>query len=419
MPIDLTYISKRNSAFPTQIVEVAGGFKFIALKLSVKDKNASKNILYLHVNRLNRKCYVGITIMSARMRWANGTAYRAQRGFGSSIRVHGWESYDSYILAFGDDRASLNQAEQIAIASIGGHKSKHNYNQSPGGDYVADNGIPVCAINLRTQETIQFASGSDAARALGIHDSDSVTAVTRGENLSCGDWWFRLVSDTKSKPPLLWGKDLRTSKVRDYFGKKVVGIHFLTGEKRTFNTVNEAAHELDLHPSAISQVARGVNASSGDWWFKFDGDEQDIPKVYGHALTRLKRDVEVFAFNLKTGERRIFKNNLTAETELNLYVGAVSGIITGNRTSAKNWWFSHNVDAIPPKVFKGALVAIARSKSVIATCIETGVELHFDSALAAGEKLGMSRAAISKSIKADGKAVKGYSFRFKNKTNLD
>lgn len=414
MPIDLTHISIRNANIPRQIVEVAGGYKFVALKLSTKIRNTSRNIVYLHVNKINKKCYVGITIMSARMRWAKGAAYRAQRGFGSAIRVHGWEAYDSYILAYADDRDSLNEAERTAILAIGSHKSKHNYNQSPGGDYVADNGVPVIAVNLRTQETIHFDSGSEAARVLGISDSDSVTAITRGENLSCGDWWFRLADDEISHPPKLWGKALRTSKVREYFGKKVIAFHFQTNEKRVFNTVSDAAIALDIQPSAISQVARGVSTSADNWWFKYEGDEREMPEIYGHELTRLKRDVTVYAFNLESSERLEFRNNLVAETELNLYVGAVSGVIIGSRTSAGGWWFSHDSNAVPPKIFKGALVAIARSKAVIATCIATGIEAIYESALAAANDLGMSRAAISKSIKADGKPTKGYSFRFKN-----
>jgi hypothetical protein len=411
-PIDLTHISSTNTGLATKVVEVAGGFKFVVLDLSVAARNKSRNIVYLHVNKINKRCYIGITIMTARMRWARGVAYRQQRRFGAAIRTYGWDAYDSYILAFAEDRKDLSRAECEAIKAIGGHKSKHNYNLTPGGDFVADNGVPVVAVNLRTKETINFESGSEAARALGIPDSDSVTAVTRGENRSCGDWWFRLADDKKSKPPEVWGKALRTSKVRDHFGKKVIAIHFQTKETRIFDTVSDAAIALDVQPSAISQVARGVNFSAGEWWFKYEDNDQDMPAIYGSELTRLKRDVAVYAFNLTTKQRLEFRNNLAAETALNLYVGAVSGVIMGGRTSAGDWWFSNDKDATPPTVFKSALVALARSKAVIATCVETGLKSEYASALDAGKALGMSRAAISKSIKAQGKPVKGYSFQF-------
>ena len=60
------------------------------------------------------------------------------------------------------------------------------------------------------------------------------------------------------------------------------------------------------------------------------------------------------------------------------------------------------------------LVAIARSKAVIASNIETGVETKFESAKAAGETLGVHRSAISQIISGKSKSAKGYSFRFED-----
>jgi hypothetical protein len=57
------------------------------------------------------------------------------------------------------------------------------------------------------------------------------------------------------------------------------------------------------------------------------------------------------------------------------------------------------------------LVAKARSKAVIATNLISGKSIQYESAKVAAEKLGMSRAAISKSIKSGSKPAKGYSFK--------
>ena len=60
------------------------------------------------------------------------------------------------------------------------------------------------------------------------------------------------------------------------------------------------------------------------------------------------------------------------------------------------------------------LVAIARSKAVIATRIETGIEARFESAKSAGEALGVHRSAISQVIKGKSKSAKGFTFRFES-----
>jgi hypothetical protein len=82
------------------------------------------------------------------------------------------------------------------------------------------------------------------------------------------------------------------------------------------------------------------------------------------------------------------------------------------RTSAAGWWFTYDPAESPPTAYKGALVALARSKPVIATDIAAGTEQTYPSAKAASEALGVSRAGISKAIKGELGAVKGYRFRF-------
>jgi len=57
--------------------------------------------------------------MKAGDRWGGGIPYRNNRRFGNAIQAHGWESFDSYILAFAEDRETLNIAEIQAIVAAG------------------------------------------------------------------------------------------------------------------------------------------------------------------------------------------------------------------------------------------------------------------------------------------------------------
>jgi hypothetical protein len=68
--------------------------------------------------------------------------------------------------------------------------------------------------------------------------------------------------------------------------------------------------------------------------------------------------------------------------------------------------------AMPPKELKGALVAKARSKPVVAVDLATGGEQEYPNAKTAAAALDVSRAAISRVIKGQLKAVKGFGFRF-------
>ena len=119
---------------------------------------------------------------------------------------------------------------------------------------------------------------------------------------------------------------------------------------------------------------------------------------------------------MKTGEVRIFRNNFDAEQELGLYDGAVSGVVSGGRTTAglrggEAWWFTQDSKAKPPTEFGNRLVAKARSKAIIATNKKTGIEIYFESAKAAYQEIGVHRSTISTAIKKN-KPASGYFFRF-------
>lgn len=414
MPIDFFGLSKKNKELPKQAVAVMNGAVFLALDLAKDKLLKSSNILYLHVQRESLRCYVGITVMTAQMRWGTGNPYRNNPRFGNAIKKYGWDSFDSYVLAFGEDRASLEDAEKKAIAHAGGHKTRFTYNLSPGGDVVSDTGKPVFGVRLETGEEFEFKSSAEAARELGLGDPDRPATVARGLTKSTGGWWFRFADDHEAKPPVLWGNAKRTAVIRKLMAKRVIAINLKTGEERTFESTSEAGQALNMEQSAVVMVARGRILSSKDWWFKYEGSNQHPPEKYGSAVSREKRDRKVYATNLTSGEKAAFRNCTVTDLELCLHKGASAAVCSKERASAGGWWFSYNEHESPPEMFGNKLVAKARSKSVIAINLETLEERVFESAKEAGEALGMCRSAISQVIAGKKRASKGYVFKFRD-----
>ena len=411
-PIEFTHLSKLNDLYPKKTVILANGAKFVYLDLPQKDKLNAANVLYLHINRDTLKCYIGITIMKAGDRWGAGTPYRNNRHFGNAIQAHGWEKFESYILAFAENREALNIAEAQAIAAAGGHKSKFTYNISPGGDIVAENDKAIVGIFLPTGKVFDFKSGADAARKLGLGSVDYPMNVARGEMLSVKDWWFRFKDDATSMPPALWGESLRLQKMREINSKPLVGINYKTKEVRYFPTQQVAADELGVNQSEVCAVASGNLHSTGGWWFRYEEDkDRPMPTLFGTLATRQKRDKKVYAVHLKTGMKHEFPNCTLADHNLEIHVGAAASVASGGRVSSHDWWFTYDPSQKPPNAYKWDLVAIARSKAVIAENIEDGSLLRFDSAKSAAEALSISRSMISMIIKGKRKSAKGYTFR--------
>ena len=409
--ISYFHLSKKNKKYTAQIVEVANGVQFQALLLSKEEISKAANVLYIHINSQNKKCYVGITEQEAWKRWFSGMAYRNNRRFGAAIKKYEWDQFDSYILAFGDSRESLNQVEKEAIAAAGGHKSKHTYNLSPGGDMVAENDIPIIGVNLETGESQKFKSGSNAARKIGLKSTDMPMAVARGERTSVANWWFRYEADVDKLPPTIWGNKLRILEVQKKQSKNLIATSFKTKEQRRYKTLEEAAKDLGVTKGLISMVARGVSTSANGWWIQFEGDRRVMPKTFGSVLRREKRDQKVYAVNLANGKKSEFRNCTVADVELGLYKGAAALVASGQRASAAGWWFTLNKSEKPPKKFKGVLVSQARSKAIYAIELATGKKSRFDSAKQAEEALEIHRSSISNIIKGKSKSSKGYSFR--------
>ncbi|HET7085940.1 MAG TPA: hypothetical protein VFI23_14280, partial [Rhizomicrobium sp.] len=402
---------RRNRKHPKRMVTVANGATFSVLELPEAQKRQARNILYLHVHRKSRKCYVGVTVMAAGDRWAVGAGYQKNRLFGYAIGKHGWHSFDSFVVAFAKTRAALHDAEIKAIVAAGGHRSEFTYNLSPGGDVVAENDKPLVGVQLQTREERRFKSGADAARQLNMKHADMPMAVARKERISVGEWWFRFEDDRTAEPPTSWGEALRTDAVRRKQGKRIVAINYSTGEERLFPTTAAAAKALGVEQSQVSTIANGGGRSAKRWWFKFEGDDRQLPGMYGQKAGRLARDKTVYVWHLKTEERREFRNCTVADTSLGLHKGAAASVASGQRTTAGDWWFSYKKTASPPKIFKGALVAKARSQPVMATHIASGIKRQFDSAKSAAQALGMSRASISHVITGKKKGAMGYKFR--------
>lgn len=414
MIAEFSYLSDKNKAIRKQTVAVMNGAIFEVLVLPRQELLKASNILYLHIHRESRRCYIGITIMTAQMRWGTGNPYRNNPRFGNAIKKYGWEAFDSYVVAFAEDRQHLEQAEIEAIELAGGHKSKFTYNMSPGGDIVSDTGKPVVGVNLQTGESFHFKSSSAAARELDLGDPDRPATVARGLTKSTKGWWFRFEDDTTSQPPTSWGEIGRIKKLRELQGKRVIAVHLKTGENRIFETTNEAGKALGMTQSIVSSVALGHIKSSKGWWFKYENDSSDPPTLYGTDLTRSLRDKKVFAVHLQDGHKREFRNCTVADNELGIYKGASAMVCSGERTSAAGWWFSYDRNATPPTEYKGALVAKARSKPIVAINIDTNEESLFPSAKDAGIALGICRSAISQVIAGKKKQSKGYTFRFAN-----
>lgn len=92
--------------------------------------------VYIHINKINNKKYVGITKTSVTKRWGkNGSEYIRDKSsiFGRAIVKYGWENFDHEIFSTNISKKRACDLEVILIATLRTRDKRYGYNIQPGG----------------------------------------------------------------------------------------------------------------------------------------------------------------------------------------------------------------------------------------------------------------------------------------------
>lgn len=110
------------------------------LKKPGQNENEIKNYkVYVHINKLNNKKYVGITKQEHKRRWKGGWGYYpSERGrityFWYAIQKYGWDGFEHSILEQYLTFTDAKERERYYISLYQSNKSEYGYNLTLGGD---------------------------------------------------------------------------------------------------------------------------------------------------------------------------------------------------------------------------------------------------------------------------------------------
>ena len=89
--------------------------------------------VYMHVNKINGKKYIGQTCQIPQRRWANGLGYIESTKFYNAIKKYGWDNFEHIVV---QDNLTLNEAnalEEDLIKKFQTTLDKNGYNLQSGG----------------------------------------------------------------------------------------------------------------------------------------------------------------------------------------------------------------------------------------------------------------------------------------------
>ena len=93
--------------------------------------------IYCHINKINRKRYVGQTCQQPKRRWNSGYGYKKNFYFYNAIQKYGWHNFQHIILETGLTYQQANERERYYIKKFDTTNSTKGYNIAEGGFSLA------------------------------------------------------------------------------------------------------------------------------------------------------------------------------------------------------------------------------------------------------------------------------------------
>lgn len=110
-------------------------------------------LVYAHINKANRKTYVGITSQSVQSRWGyKGNGYKDSPKFYNAIKKYGWDNFDHEIVAEHLTEQEAKNFEKALIKNGKLQDDNYGYNMTIGGDGVVGN-----VVSQETKEKLRQA----------------------------------------------------------------------------------------------------------------------------------------------------------------------------------------------------------------------------------------------------------------------
>jgi|LGVE01.1.fsa_nt_gb group I intron endonuclease len=89
-------------------------------------------IIYVHKNKINGKCYVGVTSTTTQLRWGKqGSKYLGQPKFANAIMKYGWDNFEHIILEETNNENEADILEREYVLKF--NSFKNGYNSTTGG----------------------------------------------------------------------------------------------------------------------------------------------------------------------------------------------------------------------------------------------------------------------------------------------
>lgn len=219
-------------------------------------------IVYLHINSVNKKVYVGITSMTVNNRWREGKGYAKCEIMNRAILKYGWDNFEHIILC----KTSKDRAIVLEQCLIRYYKRKElSYNISNGGQGAG-------TVSEYTKNKLRKYVG-DKSSMYGRHPSKETIEKRISTRKALSHYakdmpWLAKYRLRKGKDNPLFGKAPSENTLLAH--RKVILQFNLKGEFiKEFNSIKEASEEIGVSKSSIIHCLKGKTKKAGGYKWKY------------------------------------------------------------------------------------------------------------------------------------------------------
>lgn len=219
-------------------------------------------IVYLHINKINGKVYVGITSLNINNRWRRGNGYKKCSIMNNAIQKYGWNNFYHIVLCkTSKDKAILLEKSLIKIYK----KKKISYNISGGGEGAGE-------MSEETKQKLRLYRGEKSSM-YGKHPSkETITkrVLTRKKlNNYCRDMpWLTKYRLRKGKNNPLYGKKPSENTLKAH-RKPVLQFNLNGTFIKEYASIKEASLAINISSSAILHCIKNITNKAGGYKWKY------------------------------------------------------------------------------------------------------------------------------------------------------
>lgn len=239
--------------------------------------------VYMHVNKINDKKYVGITSRKMSQRWRNGRGYKGCVFFERAIEKYGWDNFKHEILLCNLTKQEAEMFEVEIIKFYKSNKRKFGYNIQNGGSScgkMAESSKRKLSEDRRGSDNAMYGKPSVKRRSVICIETGKIYDCLKEAGADIGTSHSNISYACSGKTVLAGGyhwayyEDFLANPNQEKFVKDgyfIMSVICLETEK-VYKNIKEASEDTGANNTNISLVCRGKLATCGGYHWMYHKD---------------------------------------------------------------------------------------------------------------------------------------------------